>query len=342
MRRLSMMEAIREALIQEMRADPRVIILGEDVGVFGGAFHVTHGLLEEFGPGRVWDTPISEAGFVGMGVGAALTGLRPVVELQYADFIFCAMDQIVNEAAKIRLMSGGQASVPMVIRAPQGATGRGAQHSQSVEAWFMHTPGMKVVVPSTPYDAKGLLISAIHDHNPVLFLEHKLLYGTASPGGGKALVDSSIGELGQEVPEEAYTIPLGQADIKHPGRHVTVIATMVMVHRALAAARRLAEENIELEVIDPRSLVPLDEETILNSVRKTHRAVVVSEDVSRAGVGAELAATISHDGFDHLDAPVERVSSDNTPIPFAPAAQARVVPGIESIVAAVRRVLAND
>ncbi|OGO70904.1 MAG: hypothetical protein A2Z49_02565, partial [Chloroflexi bacterium RBG_19FT_COMBO_56_12] len=307
-----MMEAIREALIQEMRADPRVIILGEDVGVFGGAFHVTHGLLEEFGPGRVWDTPISEAGFVGMGVGAALTGLRPVVELQYADFIFCAMDQIVNEAAKIRLMSGGQASVPMVIRAPQGATGRGAQHSQSVEAWFMHTPGMKVVVPSTPYDAKGLLISAIHDHNPVLFLEHKLLYGTASPGGGKALVDSSIGELGQEVPEEAYTIPLGQADIKHPGRHVTVIATMVMVHRALAAARRLAEENIELEVIDPRSLVPLDEETILNSVRKTHRAVVVSEDVSRAGVGAELAATISHDGFDHLDAPVERVSSDNT------------------------------
>ena len=187
-----------------------------------------------------------------------------------------------------------------------------------------------------------MLISAIHDHNPVLFLEHKLLYGTASPGGGKALVDSSIGELGQEVPEGAYTIPLGQADIKHPGRHVTVIATMVMVHRALAAARRLAEENIELEVIDPRSLVPLDEETILNSVRKTHRAVVVSEDVSRAGVGAELAATISHDGFDHLDAPVERVSSDNTPIPFAPAAQARVVPGIESIVAAVRRVLAND
>ena len=342
MRRLSMMEAIREALIQEMRADPRVIILGEDVGVFGGAFHVTHGLLEEFGPGRVWDTPISEAGFVGMGVGAALTGLRPVVELQYADFIFCAMDQIVNEAAKIRLMSGGQASVPMVIRAPQGATGRGAQHSQSVEAWFMHTPGMKVVVPSTPYDAKGLLISAIHDHNPVLFLEHKLLYGAASPGGGKALVASSIGELGQEVPEGAYTIPLGQADIKHPGRHVTVIATMVMVHRALAAARRLAEENIELEVIDPRSLVPLDEETILNSVRKTHRAVVVSEDVSRAGVGAELAATISHDGFDHLDAPVERVSSDNTPIPFAPAAQARVVPGIESILVAVRRVLAND
>ncbi len=342
MRKLSFMEAVREALLQEMRLDPSVILMGEDVGVFGGAFHVSHGLLDEFGPRRVLDTPISEAGFVGMGVGAALTGLKPVVELQYADFIFCAMDQVVNQAAKIRLMSGGQASVPMVLRAPQGATGRGAQHSQSIEAWFMHVPGMKVVTPSNPYDAKGLLISAIRDRNPVLFLEHKLLYGAASPGGGKAPSDSTVGELGQDVPEEPYAIPLGKADIKRPGRDVTLVATMVMVHRALAAAGHLAQEGIEVEVIDPRSLVPLDNETILASVHKTHRAVVVSEDVSRGGVGSELAAMISYAGFDDLDAPVERVSTDNTPIPFAPASQDRAVPNTGDILAAVRRVLSDD
>jgi pyruvate dehydrogenase E1 component beta subunit len=342
MRKLSFMEAVREALLQEMRLDPSVILMGEDVGVFGGAFHVSHGLLEEFGPRRVLDTPISEAGFVGMGVGAALTGLKPVVELQYADFIFCAMDQVVNQAAKIRLMSGGQASVPMVLRAPQGATGRGAQHSQSIEAWFMHVPGMKVVTPSNPYDAKGLLISAIRDRNPVLFLEHKLLYGAASPGGGKAPSDSTVGELGQDVPEEPYAIPLGKADIKRPGRDVTLIATMVMVHRALAAAGQLAQEGIEVEVIDPRSLVPLDNAAILASVHKTHRAVVVSEDVSRGGVGSELAAMISYEGFDDLDAPVERVSTDNTPIPFAPASQDRAVPNTGDILAAVRRVLSDD
>jgi len=341
MREISMMEAVREALLQEMKLDVRVILLGEDVGKFGGAFHVTYGLLEEFGSKRVWDTPISEAGFMGVGIGAALTGLRPIVELQYADFIFCAMDQIVNEAAKLRLMSGGQTNVPIVVRAPQGATGRGAQHSQSVEAWFMHTPGIKIVLPSTPYDAKGLLISAIRDQNPVLFLEHKLLYGAASPGGGKALSDSAIGSVGRLVPEEPYTIPLGQADIKRSGRHVSVIATMVMVHRALAVAEALAEENIDLEVIDPRTLVPLDLERILSSVRKTHRVVVVSEDTARAGVGAELAAQIAHDAFDYLDAPVERVSADNTPIPFAPAAQDRVIPNQADILNAIRKVLSN-
>jgi pyruvate dehydrogenase E1 component beta subunit len=334
-----MAAAIREAILHEMRQDPTVIILGEDVGVFGGAFHVTHGLLEEFGPQRVWDTPISEAGFVGVGIGAALTGLRPIIELQYADFVFCAMDQVVNQAAKIRLMSGGQASVPLVFRAPQGATGRGAQHSQSVEAWFMHAPGMKVVVPSTPYDAKGLLISAIRENDPVLFLEHKLLYGAASPGGGKALTDENVGTLGEDVPEEPYAIPLGQADIKRRGTHVTIVATMLMVHRALAVARELASEGIEIEVVDPRSLVPLDTQTILASVRKTHRAVVVSEDVTRAGVGAELAAMISHDSFDYLDAPVERVGALNTPIPFAPAAEARVIPQTSDIAQAVERVL---
>jgi len=341
-RELSMMEAIREAIVQEMRGDPRVILLGEDVGKFGGAFHVTHDLLAEFGPRRVWDTPISEAGFMGLGVGAALTGLRPIVELQYADFIFCAMDQVVNQAAKLRLMSGGQASVPLVIRAPQGATGRGAQHSQSVEAYFMHTPGLKVVLPSNPYDAKGLLLSAIRDENPVLFLEHKMLYGSASPGGGKATSDPSIGALGRVVPEEPYTIPLGKADVKRPGEHVTVVATAIMIHRALAVAGRLAQEGIEVEVIDPRTLSPLDSDTILSSVRRTHRVVVVSEDSRRAGVGAELMAVIMEEGFDELDAPALRVCADDAPTPFAMAAQAHAIPNEDDILAAIRRVLVDE
>ena len=342
MAKLTMAEAINQALCQEMRRDERVILLGEDVGTFGGAFHVTHDLLNEFGSVRVWDTPISEAGFTGIGTGAALTGLRPVVEYQYADFMFCAMDQIVNQAAKMRLMSGGQTNVPIVFRAPQGSTGRGAQHSQSVEGWFMHVPGLKVVTPSTPYDAKGLLVSAIRDNNPVLFLEHKVLYGAASPGGGKAVSDQAVSTLGSEVPEELYTIPLGKADIKRPGKHATIVATMLMVHRALAVAERLAVEGIEIEIVDPRSLVPLDTETILNSVRKTHRVVIVSEDTTRMGVGAELAAVISHDGFDYLDAPVERVSAADTPIPFAPKAEAQVIPQEDTILRAVQRVLSND
>lgn len=339
MRRLSMAEAIREAMIQEMQADSSVILMGEDVGKFGGAFHVSHGMLEMFGSERVWDTPISEAGFTGLGIGAALTGLRPIVEYQYLDFIFCAMDQVVNQAAKIRLMTGGHARVPLVFRGPQGATGRGAQHSQSVEAWFMHTPGMKVVCPSTPYDAKGLLVSAIRDNNPVLFIEHKMLYGAASPGGGKAASDSSIQDIGQDVPEERYAIPLGKADIKQAGTDVTIIATMIMLHRALAAAQVLAQEGIACEVIDPRSLVPLDRETILASVRKTHRVVVVSEDVTRSGVGSELASVIGYEAFYDLDAPIERVSTADTPIPFGPASEKHAVPQTADILAAVRRVL---
>jgi acetoin:2,6-dichlorophenolindophenol oxidoreductase subunit beta len=341
MRSLTMAEAIREALAQEMRRDPAIILLGEDIGIFGGAYHVTAGLLEEFGPERVWDTPISEAGFMGMAIGAALTGLRPVVEFQYADFLFCAMDQIVNQAAKIRLMSGGQARVPLVIRAPQGAMGRGAQHSQSVEAWFVHTPGLKVVVPSTAYDAKGLLITAIRDPDPVLFLEHKSLYGTTSPGGGKVSAERSFAQLGGDVPEEAYSLPFGCADIKRAGTDATIVATMSMVHRALAVAERFAAEGIELEVVDPRTLVPLDLETILGSVRKTHRAVVVFEEVARAGVAAEIATLIGHHAFDDLDAPVERVGAAATPIPFAPVAEARAVPQVSDIADAVRRVLEN-
>jgi pyruvate/2-oxoglutarate/acetoin dehydrogenase E1 component len=340
MRELNLAEAIREGIIQEMQADPNIVLIGEDVGKFGGAFHVTHDMLDEFGPDRVRDTPISEAGFTGLGVGAALTGLRPIVEYQYLDFMFCAMDQVVNQSAKIRLMSGGHASVPIVFRGPQGATGRAAQHSQSVEAWFMHVPGLKVVMPSTPYDAKGLIISAIRDNNPVLFVEHKLLYGAASPGGGKALSDKTISNVGMDVPEEPYTIPLGLADVKREGTDVTVIATLLMLHRALYVAEQLAEEGISIEVIDPRSLVPLDMDTIAGSLAKTHHAVIVSEDVERAGVSAEIMARINEEAFYELDAPVKRVCAANTPIPFGPASERDAIPQIDDIAQAVRDVLA--
>lgn len=341
MREIGLAAAIREGMAQEMRADPSVIVLGEDVGKFGGAFHVTHDMLDEFGPDRVWDTPISEAGFTGLGIGAALTGLRPIVEYQYLDFIYCAMDQVVNQAAKIHLMSGGRASVPLVLRGPQGATGRGAQHSQSVEGYFMHTPGMKVVAPATPYDAKGLIISAIRDDNPVLFIEHKLLYGAASPGGGKALSDSAIQAIGMDVPEAPYAIPLGVADVKRQGEDVTIIATLLMLHRALAVAEELAAGGISVEVLDPRTLAPLDVETIAASIAKTNRAVVVSEDVSRAGVAAELVATINDHCFYDLEAPVQRVAAANTPIPFAPASERQVIPQVDDIRAAVLRALSD-
>ena len=342
MRNLSLSDAIREAMIQEMEADERVIFLGEDVGRFNGAFHVSHGMLEQFGPKRVWDTPISEAGFMGLGIGAALTGLRPVIEFQYADFMFCAMDQIVNEAAKLRLMSGGQASVPVVMRAPQGATGRAAQHSQSVEAYFMHTPGMLLAMPATPYDAKGLMISAMRMNDPVLILEHKLLYGAASPGGGKALSDNTITDIGSDVPEESYAIPFGQAGIRKEGNDVTIVATLVMMHRALAVAYELEKEGISCEVIDPRTIVPLDEETILESVRKTNRAVLVSEDIQRGGVSAEISSIITSKAFDYLDAPVVMVSAKNTPVPFGPASEKQVIPQLEDIRAAVHQVLKDS
>ena len=342
MRQLSLSEAMREAMIQEMEADERVILLGEDVGLFNGAFGVSQGMLERFGPKRVWDTPISEAGFMGLGIGAALTGLRPIIEFQYADFMFCAMDQIVNEAAKLRLMSGGQASVPVVLRAPQGATGRAAQHSQSVEAYFMHTPGMLLAMPATPYDAKGLMISAMRMNDPVLILEHKLLYGAASPGGGKALSDSTITDLGSDVPQESYTIPFGQAVIRKEGSDVTIVATLVMMHRALAVAYELEKEGISCEVIDPRTIVPLDEETILESVRKTNRVVLVSEDIQRGGVSAEIASIITSKAFDYLDAPVVMLSAKNTPVPFGPASEKQVIPQLDDIRAAVVQVLKDS
>jgi len=338
-RKLSLSEAIREAMVQEMRRDSNIILMGEDVGRFNGAFSVSKGMLDEFGEKRVWDTPISEAGFMGIGIGAALTGLKPIIEFQYADFMFCAMDQIVNEAAKLRLMSGGQASVPVVMRAPQGATGRAAQHSQSVEAYFMHTPGLQIVMPSTPYDAKGLMTTALRKNDPVLMLEHKLLYGAASPGGGKALTDTTISDIGSDVPEEQYEIPFGSADVKREGTDVTIIATLMMVHRSLAAANELENQGISCEIIDPRSLVPLDEEKIFESIRKTNRVIVVSEDIMRGGVTAIISSLIMDKMFDYLDAPVRRVAADDTPIPFGPASEKKVIPQIEDIKTAINNVM---
>lgn len=335
-------EALREALREAMRSDKSVFLIGEDIGRFGGAFRVTMGLFDEFGEERVRDTPISEAGIIGAAVGAAMTGMRPVGEIQYADFLTCGMDQIVNQAAKMRLISGGQVKVPLVIRAPLGSTNRGAQHGQSVEAWFMHTPGLKVVVPSTPYDAKGLLLTAIRDDNPVMFFEHKYLYGSKSPGGKADTAGEKIAEGFTPAPREEYVIPFGKADVKKRGRDVTVVATLLMVHKALAVASKLEKEGMSIEVIDPRTLVPLDEEVILESVKKTGRLAIVTEDCLRGGVGAEIAAIVSEKAFDYLDAPIKRVAALNTPIPFAPVAESYVIPNEDRIVQAIRETLGKE
>jgi len=335
----SIVQALRMALIEEMERDPSVFLLGEDIAVFGGAYRVTEGLLARFGESRVRDTPISEAAIIGAAVGAAMTGLRPVAEIQFNDFLACAMDQIVNQAAKMRFMMGGQVTVPLVIRAPVGATGRAAQHSQSLEAWFMHAPGLKVVFPSTPYDAKGLLKSAIRDDNPVMFFEHKLLYGGSSPGGKAKTAVDGLGEAFRPAPAGEYVVPFGVADVKRPGRDVTLVATGLMVHKSLAAAAALASEGIEAEVIDPRTLVPLDREAIVASVNKTGRLVVVSEDVLTCGVASEIAALAAQEALWSLDAPVVRVSVPDTPIPFAPNNEAAVIPQERTIIHAVRSVL---
>jgi pyruvate dehydrogenase E1 component beta subunit len=338
-----MSAAINEALREEMRRDPRVLILGQDIGRFGGAFLVTKGLLDEFGEERVRDTPLSEAAIIGCAVGAAVMGWRPVAEMQYSDFVACGFDQLVNEAAKIHLMSGGQARVPMVLRAPIGASAHGAQHDQCPEAWFMHTPGLKVAIPSTAYDAKGLLKTAIRDDNPVVFCEHKALYGTRSVGG-RGLPDPSSEEqqpTASGIPDDDYIVPFGVADIKCQGDHVTVVATALMVHRALQAAHELEPEGISLEVVDPRTLVPLDKNTMLASVRKTHHAVVVTEEARTASCGTEIAALISEEAFDDLDAPVVRLGAVDAPLPFAPATQQAMLPSVTDIVAAVRGVLAR-
>jgi len=332
--------ALNRTLADEMRRDPRVFCLGEDVGTLGGAYQVTRSLLEEFGRSRVRDTPCSEIAIIGVSIGAALAGMRPVAELQFADFVFCAMDQVVNQAAKLRMMFGGQASVPIVIRAPQGATGRAAQHSQCVEAYFMHTPGIKVVLPSDPYDARGLLAAAIRDDNPVLFLEHKLLYGSASAGGKAKSATGFLSTL-RPAPEEDYTIPLGVAEIKREGRDVTVVGTQYMLHLALRVADQMAEEGISLEVLDPRTVAPLDTETIARSVRKTGRLVAVSEDVLTCGFAGEVIARVVDCCYDSLRAVPQRVSTLDTPIPFAPQSEKFVLPNEEKIAAAVRRTLST-
>ncbi len=320
MREITYSQALNEALREEMQRDEKVFIIGEDVAIHGGTYNVSKGLLKEFGEKRVKDTPISEAAFVGLGIGSALTGLRPVVEIMYIDFTTVAMDQIVNQAAKLRYMTGGAVKLPMVIRTQGGSgTGEAAQHTQSLEAWFIHVPGLKVVMPSCPYDAKGLFKTAIRDDNPVIFIDHKLLFSKKGP-----------------VPEDTYTIPLGKADIKKEGEDVTVVATSLMVNKVLAAARKLEGQGISLEVIDPRTLLPLDKETIVSSVKKTHRLMIVHEAYSRGGIGSIIMEEIMEEVFDSLDAPVKVLAGENAPIPYSPPLEEIMIPQEKDIIYQIR------
>ena len=316
-------EALNQAMREEMHRDERVFLMGEEVGFYQGAYKVSKGLLDEFGPLRVLDTPITELGFTGLGVGAAMAGLRPIVEMMTFNFSILALDQIVNSAAKMLYMSGGQLPVPMVIRGPGGAGHQlAAQHSQALESWFCHVPGLKVVMPSTPADAKGLLKSSVRDNNTVVFIESEVLYGTRG-----------------EVPEGEHLVPLGLAEVKRPGRDVTVIAHSKMVHVALDAATALAKEGIEIEVVDPRTLRPLDTETIFNSVRKTNRVVIVEEGWPYCGVGAQISDTIQLHTFDYLDAPVLRVTGLDVPMPYAKNLEHMCLPDQARVIDAVHRVL---
>ncbi|MCR4431410.1 MAG: alpha-ketoacid dehydrogenase subunit beta [Tepidanaerobacteraceae bacterium] len=317
-------DALREGLREEMLRDENVFIIGEDVGLYGGAFGVTKGLFQEFGEDRVKDTPISEAAIAGAAVGAALCGMRPVAEIMFFDFFTIAMDQLVNQGAKNRYMFGGKAKVPMVIRGPMGCgTGAAAQHSQSFPAVFAHFPGLKVVMPSTPYDVKGLIKASIRDDNPVVFAEHKLLYRVKG-----------------EVPEEEYIVPLGKADIKRKGKDITIVAGSIMVIRALEAAKQLEQEGIDVEVVDPRTLKPLDMGTIVDSVKKTGRVIIVEDDPMSFGWGAEVAAGIaSSSAFDYLDAPIKRLAGLDIPIPYNPNLEKHAVPQVEDIVKAIKDIL---
>ena len=317
-------EAIRDAMSEEMRRDENVIFFGEDIGVYGGAFGVSLGMIDEFGPDRVMDTPISEAAIIGTAAGAAVTGMRPIAEIQFSDFIAIGMDQLANQAAKIRYMFGGRAHVPMVVRSPEGSgTGAAAQHSQSMEAWYCHVPGLKVVTPSTPYDAKGLLRAAIRDNNPVVFLEQKLLYRAKGP-----------------VPEEEYVISLSESDVKRKGRDLTIITWGRMVQRSLEVAEQLAAEGIEIEVVDPRTLRPLDSAPLIASAKKTGRVLIVHEAVLTGGFGGEIAAIIADtDAFYYLDAPIRRLGGMDVPIPYNPSLEQNVVPTVEQIRDTVKEML---
>lgn len=324
MREITYGEALHEALREEMLRDPRVILVGEDIGVYGGVFKVTRGLYEEFGPERVRDTPISETAIIGAAIGAAIMGLRPVAEIMYMDFFPICSEQIVNQAAKLYFNSAGQLKVPIVVRT-QYALGRGygSQHSQFFPAWYMHVPGLKLVLPSTPYDAKGLLKTAIRDGNPVLFIECALLYYS----------------IKGNVPEKEYTIPFGKADIKREGDDVTIVAISRVIHEALAAAEMLKERNVSAEVVDPRTLKPLDKRTIINSVEKTGRLVIAEDDCKTSGVGAEIAATVIEEAFDYLDAPILRVASLDTPIPSSKDLEKLYMPNREKILKSVMRIV---
>jgi acetoin:2,6-dichlorophenolindophenol oxidoreductase subunit beta len=323
---LTYREAVRDALSRAMRADDDVFIMGEDIAEMGGSMGVTQGMLAEFGPERVRNTPISEMAIVGAGIGAAMQGMRPVVEIMYEDFTTLAMEQIVNQAAKHRYMSGGQLTVPLTVRTQGGAGwSPGAQHAQQVEAWFVHVPGLKVVFASTPSDVRGLLWSSIYDENTVIFFEHRTLY-----------------PIKEDVPDELEPIPLGQARVHREGEDVTVIATGRLVHEALTAAAEAEKEGVSVEVVDPRTLQPLDEETLIASVKKTNRCVVAHEAVLRGGFGAEVTAVVQHQAFDWLDAPVERVGSKFTPIPFAPVMENFVVPHADDVLEAIRRTVQRN
>jgi pyruvate dehydrogenase E1 component beta subunit len=322
-RELTFSEALREALAEEMSRDPAVFIIGEDVGLFGGVFGVTAGLYGEFGKDRVRDTPISEQAIVGAGLGAALVGMRPVAEIMFSDFVTVAMDQVVNQAAKARYMSGGKARVPLTIRIVNGAPGSAAaQHSQSPEAWFMNVPGLKIAIPATPYDAKGLLKTAIRGEDPVLFFEHKMLYATKG-----------------EVPEEDYMVPFGEAVIRREGSEATVIAIGGVLPAVLDAADQLAAHGISVEVVDPRTLVPLDVATLVESIKRTNRAIIVHEAHRRAGPGAEIAAILAEEAIAYLDAPVIRVATKNVPFPYNPDLEKYILPEVNDIIRAVQGVV---
>lgn len=324
MREITYAQAVKEAMCEEMRRDENVFLMGEDVGIYGGAFGVSLGMVEEFGPERVIDTPISELGYVGAGVGAALLGMRPIVEIMFSDFISCAFDQIANQAAKIRYMFGGKARVPMVLRTPAGCgTGAAAQHSQSPEAWLLNVPGLKVIAPSTPYDAKGLLKAAIRDDNPVIFFENKLLYRRKG-----------------EVPEEEYVLPIGKADIKREGSDISVITYGRMVPMCLDVAEKLAAEGIDFEVLDLRTLAPLDRQAITESVKKTGRAIIVHEACKTGGFGGEISASITEsDAFYYLDAPVVRLGGMDVPIPYNLELESNVVPTAERLIEAAKKIM---